>query len=381
MQKLLIVFALTTSLATAQSLLLVGPVATYPDVGAALAAATPGDVIEIAAGTYPAFQCAIGVTIRAAVPGTVLINLDGGVFAPNGFPMQFTAPAGQSVRVVGLRFGMPSSSLVAMSMPVVTFACPNALEDCEFDNFGGNSGNGRGLLRIPNGAFAHWQNVRVAGPGVFVEGKLTAVQCDLRGGASFGITNDALVVAGTLLASNCSFLGGFSSTQTSGAGIRVGAAARVWLSDCSIDRGAGFGAVCPLENLGGLVDLTRCTSVTPGCLPTGSGAGLGVQRSGPVTQGASFSISYHTTPGSPIGLLASFELADVVVPGLVQPAAAPLTATLNAGFGFADTQGVLTFSFTIPASPSFRGLPLWLHGLGGVSFPLQVAPPVGGLVR
>ncbi|MCC7066523.1 MAG: hypothetical protein IT456_27265 [Planctomycetes bacterium] len=372
--------ALATSLATAQSTLLVGP-GGYPDVTAALAAAAPGDEIEVAAGSYPAFQCAIGVTIRAAVPGTVTIVLDGGVFAPNGYPMQFSAPAGQSVRLVGLRFGMPSGSLIASGLPEITFACAIALEDCEFNDLAGGPSRGRGLLRVSNGAFSHWQNVRVAGPGVLVEGKLTAVQSELVGTFSLGLTNDAMRVVGTLLASHGSFVGGTSSTQPAGAGILVHAGARVWLTDCTIDRGASFSNACSLVDLGGQIDLTRCTSaVTPACLPVGSGAGLGVQRSGPIAQGLPFSIDYRTGPGVPVAVLASFQLADVVLPGLLQPWAAPQSA-FNAAFGFANAQGDLTFSFTLPAVPSFQGLPLWFHGVGGVSLPLQVAAPVGGLVR
>ena len=371
--------ALATSLVTAQSTLQVGP-GGYPDVTAALAAAVPGDVIEIAAGTYPAFQCSIGVTIRAAVPGTVTIVLDGSILVPNGFPMLFRAPAGQSVRVVGLRFGMPSS-FSPSAQPEITFACPVALEDCVFEQLSGGPLQGCGMLRINSGTFSHWQNVRVSGPGVLVDGKLTAVQCETRGMWLLGFTNNSVWVRGSLLASNCSFLGGSSGYNDGRAGIVVDLAARAWLSDCTIDRGTGAGVECSLVDLGGQVDLTRCTSATtPACLPVGSGAGLGVQRSGPITRVAPFSIDYRTNPGFPVAVLASFDLADAVLPELVQPWAAP-QAAFSVAFGFANAQGDFSLSFTLPPAPSLQGLPLWFHGVGGGSFPLQVAPPVGGLVR
>ena len=77
----------------AQTIWNVGP-GGLPSIPAALVVASPGDIVDISPGTYPAFDCSIGVTLRA-VPGTVAIDMLSPVIGP-GVSMLWSAPAGQT---------------------------------------------------------------------------------------------------------------------------------------------------------------------------------------------------------------------------------------------------------------------------------------------
>lgn len=47
----------------------------------------------------------------------------------------------------------------------------------------------------------------------------------------------------------------------------------------------------------------------------------------------------------------------------------------------ADTSGLASATWGIPADPWITDRTLWFQGLGGPSFPLQLSPVVGGVAR
>jgi hypothetical protein len=373
-----ILFGLATAASvSAQSVLPVGP-GGFPSIPAALAVAHPGDILDLAAGTYPAFDCSVGVTLRAVVPGSVQFDLSGGFLPGAGGSMQFAAPAGQSIQVVGVRFSFPDASpTVPALQPQLALGSATVLEDCTLSSA---SGNARGSLLVGPAAVVHLQNVVSRGPVLLVDGRATAVQCDLRGPSLLGFTPSAVLVTGSLHASHSVLVGGASSLQPGGPGLHVEGAGRAWLTDCSIERGVGIGTACAVAGAGA-IELARCTTNTPVCVPAAVAAGLGVQRSTPVVGGGSFVVAYRTEPSAPIGVHVSFALASTSLPFAAQPWGAPLGGSFDVGFALADGVGGATFSFVLPPSPVFRGLPLWLHGWSGWSLPLQIAPPAGGLLR
>ncbi|MFY9345105.1 MAG: hypothetical protein WAT39_21630 [Planctomycetota bacterium] len=351
----------------------------FASIAQALAACAPGDIVEVASGSYAAFDCSVGVTIRAATPGTVVIVLDGGLFVPNGYSMLMQVPAGQMLHLAGLEFRYPTGSAPS-ALPALQLRGVVALESCTLRAAPG-LGSGRGALRIDPGAVVHLQDVVTDGPAVLVDGKTSAVQCDFRGFGTLGFSVPTVRVTDRLQASHCRFEGGSSSFQTATAALQVGAGASAWVTDSTLERGPLGLFACPLANLGGTVELVRCTSATPACLPGPALAGLGVQRSGPVVTGGVFAIGYRTEPFHPVGVHASFELGDVGLPFLAQPWSAPLGGSFDVGLGFGDATGAVGFAWAIPANPTLVGLALWLHGFSGLALPLQVAPAVGGVVR
>jgi hypothetical protein len=361
----------------AQTVLTVGP-GGFPTIPAALAAAVPGAIVEIAPGVYPAFDCSVGVTLRAISPGTVVVDLAANPFPPGaGTPMQFAAPAGQTIHVVGLTFSLPAASFTSDWNPQVALLSDAVMEDCTLT---GQQANAKGSLRVGPGAVVHLQNVTTQGPMLRVEGLATAVQCSFAGPWVLGFTSSAVWLAGRLHASDCSFTGGSSSTQAAGAGIDVAAAGELFAVDCAVQRGFGPGAACAIAG-SGTVRIARVASNSPACLPTAAASGLGVQRSGPVVRGAPFAVSFRGGPLFPVGVHLSHAVASVPLPFTAQPWGAPLGASFEVAFGLTDVAGQLPLTFAIPNSPVFVGLPVWLHGWSGWTFPLDVAPPVGGLVR
>jgi hypothetical protein len=372
-----VVAAFAVAALRAQTIWNVGP-GGLPSIPAALAVASPGDIVDISPGVYPAFDCGIGVTLRASGTGTVRINMVTGFFGTDGISMLFAAPAGQTIHVVGIEFLFPPADIsVPWTTPVLDLQSAAALENCTLTS---TAANARGSVRVGSGARVHLQNVATFGPSLIVDGAATAVQCDLRGPLVYGFTLPAVSVSGSFHASNCQLTGGASSLQAAGAGLRVLAGGSAWLCDCALQRGlAGMGG-CAVAGAGS-IQLVRCTTNTPACMPAPAAAGLGVQRLAPVVGGATCNIAYRSDPLFPVGVHVSFALDSVPLPFAEQPWGAPLGGSYEVAFGLTDNLGDLTFPFAIPANPAFTGLPLWFHGWSGWSFPLQVAPAVGGLVR
>lgn len=361
----------------AQTVLTVGP-GGYPTIPAALAAAVPGAIVDILPGVYPAFDCNVGVTLRAASSGTVVIDLDANPLPPGaGTPMQFAAPAGQTIHIVGLTFSFPAASFALDWNPQFALLSDAVMEACTLTSW---QANAKGSLRIGQGAVVHLQNVTMQGPVLRVEGFATAVQCSVAGPSVPGFTSAAVRLAGRLHASDCAFTGGSSGTQFAGAGIDVAAGGELFAVDCSIQTGFGLGAACAIAG-GGTVRIARIASNSTACLPTAAASALGAQRSGPVVRGAPFAVSYRGSPLVPVGVHLSHAVASVPLPFTAQPWGAPLGASFEVAFGLTDVAGQLPLAFTIPNNPVFVGLPVWLHGWSGWTFPLDVAPPVGGLVR
>jgi hypothetical protein len=361
----------------AQAIWNVGP-GGFPTIPAALAVANPGDFIDLAPGTYAAFDCSIGVTFRAQVPGSVECNLDIGFLPGTGVSTQWNAPPGQTIHAVGVRLRFPAASPTVPSVqPQLSLGGNVVLEECTLTSLNDNA---KGSVQVGPAAVVHLQNVVARGPVLVVDGRATAVQCDLRGPLLMGFTQPAVWVQGSLHASHCVLVGGSSSLQAGGAGLRVETNGKAWLTDCTVQRGDGLGASCAVAG-GGAIQLARCTTNTPACLPAPATAGLGVQRLSPVVGGATFAIAYRSDPLFPVGVHLSFGLVSVPLPFAVQPWGAPLGGSFEVAFGMTDALGDLTLPFAIPANPVFTGLPLWFHGVSGLTLPLQVAPAVGGRVR
>lgn len=292
--------------------------------------------------------------------------------------MVWSAPAGQTIHAVGLRFVCPEASPTVPSVePRLDLVSAAVLEDCVMTS---ELGNAKGSLRVGPAAVVHLQNVTLHGPVLMVEGRTTAVQCDLRGAALLGFTLPQVLVQGSLHASACVFTGASSSIQSPGPGLSVLAPGQAYVTDSRIDVGAGLGGTCAIGGTG-IVQLARCTTNTPGCGPAAVPTGLGVQRMAAVIGGTSVPIAYRSEPVTPVGVEVSFALDSVSLPFAVQPWNAPLGGSFQVAFGVTDTLGNLTFPFSLPANPAFRGLPIWFHGWSGWNVPLELAPAVGGLLR
>ena len=212
------------------------------------------------------------------------------------------------------------------------------------------------------------------------EGTVRAVQSNFTGASVPGAARPGGLVAGVLHASNCGFMGGDMFLSAPEApGVQTLAGATVWLADCTVRPGAGFHLVPSIAGPG-VSTASRCVGAAGAPLP-GPATGLGVTRNGPPQLGRTFIANYRTGPATPVGLHLSFALGDVAVPEILQPWSAPLGASSSLGFAFTDAAGLAGFGWSIPNALVLAGMPIWVHSFGGLSFPLESAPPVGGRLR
>lgn len=386
----------------AQATHLVGP-GGFAQIRDALAVAAPGDRIHVQPGTYAHFAATIGCTIRALVPGTVSIAYSV-AFQPPGCtttpscwtvegPTRLSPPAGQTIHVVGLQFVgnespggflYPIRHRVAVESGRVTFdqcslqATNTAalsvldasvhLQSCQ-------------LAAIPNATSLQAGGVSLYGANCNV----TAIDSTFRGGPGPGLSsppgNGIVLNNATLHGSNLDIRSGtllFPVGTNPSFALSGGGA--LFLSDSQLIGG------CPIQWSGTALELSRCTltgtsqncpTVSPS--PTSQ---LGIARSGPLTAGAPFTLTFRSEPNAFVAIFAGGSLGRLDLPGLLaQPSWLDDTQSFLVSIALADAQGLATASWPIPAGPGIADQQLWWKGLSGFTLPFQVSPPAGGIAR
>lgn len=395
-----------TSIA-AQAVHVVGP-GGFAQIQQAIAAAANGDVVEIQSGAYSAFTLAKDLTLTAA-PGAVVDILPPANFTPNVTVFQPPTLA----KVAGIRFRALGLQVAPCQTQVnggtVHFA------DCAFESR---------QLQLPPLAALLVQNAAVAmqrcvvigggtasfGAGVGCDGlsavhaSIAAVDClflgghlhwDFTGRGGHGV----LVDDSNVHLANCIAVGGDNSflipSFPAGTGVHVATESRVWLADCQMRGGNGHtyagGGGSGLVNLGATAALEARSSLFggPGTPPGASVVGplataplLGLDSTtAAITIGAAWTIRYRTAPATPVLALFSDRLSPSVLPLVAEPVWLPVNAFAVADLGVTDPNGLLTFTFVVPATPSLLHASCFVQAYAGVTLPLEAAPPVGGAVR
>lgn len=362
-----------------------------PQIRDALAIAAPGDVVLVQPGVYAQFTATVGVTIRAAVPGTVVIDLNLSVLPPtctgscmaNAAATRFLPPPGQAVHCDGLRFVTSPQTVfgvfhrVLVDGGAVTFAnCTMRsnyfhalsvtqarvhLQDCTLECLG--TGNG-------------WP------PLVAYTSTISAVRCSLTASqTTLSIAGAALWLRGSSLqGSQLQLRGGLMGFGGGAAALDLDATSSAWISDSQL---TGVGGACPVVNNGGsgridrsvlLPSLATCAS-----LPTA--LVLGIDSTTPPQAGAPFVVDFRTAPNQLIGIYAGGTLGNGALPGLAdQPLGLDTANAWFAGLVTADPNGFASAAWTLPNGP-FVGVPLFVLGVGLAPPRVELSPPVGGVVR
>ena len=364
----------------AQSTWVVGGVGGLPQIRQALAVAQPGDVIEVHPGTYAQFTADVGVTIRALTPGSVLIVPDPAYYGPCLLCGQAARtvqapPAGQSLHVTGLVYTNVSATGLSTWLEVRDGRV--TLDEC---GVGGRALAPSACVWIED-AHVHLQKCVVSYQayasgfaGIHaVDSVVTAV--DTRVQVQGPFTNGhCLRLPGTTFQGSRLTLAGIGETCV------VAGGAPVWISDSQISGGSQNH--CTIT---GAVELARCTLFPPAaaCGVVGSGTSLlGVGRPAALQAGATFQLDFQTTANGFVLVFAGPELAaESWAPLLVQPSWLQEATSFPVTLLLADAEGAASVAWPIPAGPGITNQKLWFKGLSGWSFPLQVSPPVGGVVR
>jgi hypothetical protein len=360
--------------AAAQTTHVVGP-GGFASVNAALAAASPGDVVLVQPGTYPPFQAAIGVTVRASGSGPVMLLGASSVAAPASQPMHL------------------------VDLDLVQLAVTGGL--CTLDRCRVRPGSLGDALFVTN-ARVHLQacDVGAATPAYVASGAgmlasaalVTAIDTTFRGrdrSPPFSSAGPGVWLAGaTLHGSGLSIQGGDGIAGVPGAEPGVGVHATnttVWICDSTIRGGRATDLVgsppwaCPLSASAGR--LARCTllpATCPPAIPT-SGPLLGVSRPFPLQSGAPFQLAFRTESSGFVGVFASLALGAPVLPVLEQPVALDLATLWPLAVLVADGNGAAAASWTLP--PGTTNAALWLQAAAPDPLPLPLSPVAGGVVR
>lgn len=383
--------------------------AQYAQIDAAIAAAQPGDVVEVATGTYASFTCTKAITITAAVGATVQIECAIQFVTTT---VGFVIAAGGFAKVQGLRF--LNASYLLVQRVAVTAGCV-AFENCYFEGaYNGDCG-----LRV-DGAAVWLRACRCSGhetlgpssisgnvfpcAGLLATNAIVAaVDCEFAGG---GLIATGLTSAGDGLRATASMvhlvrsvvIGGDSASlgcfYPNGHGLHVINGTGTWVVDSTLRGGSGPGCASggdALRNAGTVpVHLTRVVTL-PGVGTSGSGAAVfgpsvadtALGLAGPTVDprlGSPYRIDYRTNPNESILLFVSDGLVPAAPVVSVEPTwlvgVSPFVALL-----VADAAGFASFQTTIPNAPSLRFVSLWLHAAVWPSLPLHVAPPIGGVVQ
>jgi hypothetical protein len=219
----------------------------------------------------------------------------------------------------------------------------------------------------------------------------------------FAGTNSALpaieLVSSTLHGSDVSAQGSEVFTQNRGGPALMAIDnSRVWLTHSDLRGGMGSPGAPALQNA------AQASAELANCLLTGGlhlpGLGNAPPSIGAVNPNASLlgamqppppyrtfgslhlgrdtGFSFRAPAGMPTLVLWSDRLVPAYSnPLLTQPVRIPSAAGV-AGVGVGEFFALV---LRVPNNPALLGLALWIHGVGGTTLPLQVAPVMGGMVR
>lgn len=327
-------------------------------IAAAIAAATPSDLLLVHAGLYGGFAATQGVHLLAE-PGVAMF---GGMTAD--------VPAGQTLTVTGFAFDHPATVLAGRV----------ALVDCALrDQLAALTVAG-GEVQLVDCDLLTGQG----GPAADVaNATVTAVGCAFHGLFATGSLNPTVRLGNARLhASHCTFDNGQAGAfSVAGPALQALSGSVAWLSDSSLTTSSPID--CAIVTSGANVFTDRCqiSQVVATCAPTTPLPLLGVEAT-PLRLSQAWTIHFTTTANTPLAVFAATDLATVDVPPLfAQPSWLDPASAFAVTVLLADATGDATATFAIPANPLLLGARLWLEGLGGFALPLAVSPVTGGAVR
>ena len=370
------------------------------NIGAVVAAASPGDILVLSTQGGPgldyfAFQLIKGVTIRG---NGARVGWYG-----TGTPVAVSIPPGQVAHLHGLDLTVGVSPLV----PPYNFGCvvqvnggTVRIESCTFGTYGPVVSIAQADVTLINCVVS-----LAAGAGVSANAaRLTMRDCTIAGASSmcdphtgcsliFFPARPALeLVSSTLHAERVTLVGGshfLSNFVANGASALTALNSTVWLADSSLYGGSsGNGFADPaLANTGSVPVAMRQVLLVPGSPGGSASAGpvnpnaplVRMQLSVPWTRGLTSTLLVAGDPGAPYGLWLAPDTTGSLTGVVQQPVFATTGVAITAGL--LNGSGDASYSVAVPAIPSLLHATVWCQGFSGFQFPLQATTIAGGLVR
>ena len=391
---------LTTSLG-AQTVHVVGP-GGFAQIHAAIQAATNGDVIVVQSGTYEPFTLTKDLTITAAPSATVAV-------VPPIVGITVLQPPTRAA-LVGLRFRPVIGFLYH---PVQVLSGHVTMHDCVVEGTTSpatsltvqNAAVAMQRCRIFGGPMPTGSTTVFAGGNALavVHGSVAAVDCEFRGGQlgfdSIGVGGHALLVDDAVvhLVRCAAFAGGNSallSTYPGGNGVHVATTSSVWIADSVVQGGNGHATAgdAAIANFGTTAVVIARTTLTagpgnpPGPVTIGplvTGPLLGHRSTtAPFVLGQTWQLDLRAAAGTSVLVVGSDRLAvATTIPLLAERAWLAPANLFVLGVGVTDATGALLLTLPLPTTPSLLHTTWFVQGVAGLAAPLEVSPPVGGVVR
>lgn len=370
--------------AISQAVLRVGAGQAFPDIGAAVAAASPGDRILIDAGTYGGFVLDKGVLLRPE-PAHAQVNI--GSFSS---AIDCEVPVGQTALLEGLDL----DGLLNVRKPVGQVAA-GTISLIDVDSSSG--------ITIDDAALALRGCVFLGGraEGIKMTGAavLNAVQCTIQGGrvSWFPLMRQGIAASGqsSIVASNCTITGGAISsihTYTNvSSGVSLTGNAQASFVDSRIAAFApnSFSTVVGLANASAVPVVLERTTTVSAVLQSPSVSGLvdnslvlGLTTQTPLVRGSTFTLDFKTRPALPVVAHLTLQLATPSShPAVAQKQWGFIANSIVLGQFVSDAQGDVSVSIAVPNTAWLLDLPVWFVGWSGDSLPVQLSPVLGGTIR
>ena len=360
--------------AAAQALHHVGP-GFHPTIQAAINAAAPGDIIEIAAGVYPSFHVGKPLTITNEPSALVQVVTTGSVtFAL--LPQDRVVLGGldiqaQSVTIAG---GVVSAERCTLQTNV-GLQVSNATLTLRWCAAGAQEASG---VLLQDAHLHGSDSTFSTAAGGSLDFEYGAI--DVRGDSACSLATCSLIGAWPALPGKPWPSAAFHCTGTN----RV---ERSWLVDCTLVGGFLFAGqqgpsiTSPAVPTPPPVRVHRCQFGGPVFGAVATGPILGVHTPIDMVVGGTFVTTVHAEPNHPLLFYTGIDaLGPVQIFELEQPAFLFID-TLLFNIVTADAQGMANLPFTVPNVPGLRNVSLWWRCLDLSYMPLQGTPPFITIVQ
>ncbi|MBL8897533.1 MAG: hypothetical protein JNM84_07895 [Planctomycetes bacterium] len=371
----------------------------FPDIGAAVQAATPGAVIVVSAQVQP--QPPFVIDRPVTIVGQGIEHDAPTVVAASGIGIEVRLAPGE--RVVLSRIDVVGARGTALVRGIVQRGGLLTLEDCRISCSDDPSFSSLPCaVEVTNGELALHFSRLLSGRGVPA---LRAQSARVAASATRFFGGGAGVDSVTLQDSDghfsdCWILGGEDFFGTpGGAAMRTQGNARAWLVGCDLRGGVGTPGASGLINAtANAVELSR-TSIVGGAHLSASGAAPAVSgatfangdllalrwneppyRRGSLQLGQVFALHLESRAFTPVLLLTSLAphaTNDLFTrePALALTEVAALFSLVTNAGGLASLYGA------VPRDPAFVGATLWAQGAGVGALGIEVSPLAGATVR
>ncbi len=390
----------------AQTVLHVGP-GGYAQIGDAIAAASPNDIVEVAAGNYFAFTLdkPLVITALPAPVGQIVQVIGASMLSPSITDLR--PPAGTRAYLTNIHFRNPWLTLWKHSVQITrgTVCCEECTFEGVFDGIepGLRTQNATVQLRhclILGSAGASLSatgliatNSDVFAADCFVHGGDLGIKANMPGGNGISATNSLLHLVGTdVVAGNSNGITCVSNWPA-GHGVLLQGTSTAWIADCTVRGGDGYcrAGGDALRNLTPTpVQLARTT------LLPGSGTPPGQASLGPttptallgltggtvgLTRGQPWQVQYRTEPFWPVTVLLASDVLVQSSPFVAERLLLPLPNASTFTLLLASANGDAVLQTSVPAVAILQHQRAFLQAFSGLALPVHTMPALGGVIR